>query len=334
MKKKILITGADGFIGSHVVELFIRRGYQVRAFILYNSFNSHGWLEDVDPKIKSKIDFYFGDVRNYDSVFLSMKGCSAVLHLAALIGIPYSYNTPSSYLDTNVTGTLNILQAAKKHKLKKIILTSTSEVYGSAQYVPMDEKHPINPQSPYAASKVAADAFGMSFYKSFGLPITILRPFNTFGPRQSERAIIPTIINQILKKNKYLSIGNIKPTRDFTYVEDTAQSFLLALKSKKNIGKIINIGSDFEISIKFLVKKIIFLTKSKIKIKIDNQRLRPKSSEVERLFAETKIAKKILKWKPRLNIEKNFDKSILKTIDWYKKNYHQKKISRQKEYIV
>ena len=334
MKKKILITGAEGFIGSHVTELFIRKGYHVKAFILYNSFNSYGWLDDIDIKMKSKIDFYFGDVRNYDSVFLSMKDCSVVLHLAALVGIPYSYNTPSSYIDTNVTGTLNILQAAKKLKLKKIVLTSTSEIYGSAQYIPMDEKHPINPQSPYAASKVASDALGISFYKSFGLPVTILRPFNTFGPRQSERAIIPTIINQILKKNKYLNIGNIKPRRDFTYVEDTANSFLLALKSKNNIGKIINIGSNFEISIKSLIKKIIFLTKSKIKIKIDSQRLRPNYSEVDRLFADTKIAKKILKWKTNLNKKKNFDEAILKTINWYKKNYHQKNIHREQEYTV
>jgi dTDP-glucose 4,6-dehydratase len=206
---------------------------------MYNSFNSLGWLDDINPDINSKIEFYFGDIRNYDSVYAAMNGCSAVLHLAALIGIPYSFNTPSSYLDTNVKGTLNILQVAKIRKLKKIVLTSTSEVYGSAQYVPMDENHPINPQSPYAATKVAADALGISFYKSFNLPITILRPFNTFGPRQSERAIIPTIINQILKKKKYLDIGNIKPTRDFTYVEDTALAFLLALKSKSNIGKII-----------------------------------------------------------------------------------------------
>lgn len=202
--KKILITGSEGFIGSHLTELLIKRGYKVRAFIMYNSFNSLGWLDDINPDINSKIEFYFGDIRNYDSVYAAMNGCSAVLHLAALIGIPYSFNTPSSYLDTNVKGTLNILQAAKIRKLKKIVLTSTSEVYGSAQYVPMDENHPINPQSPYAATKVAADALGISFYKSFNLPITILRPFNTFGPRQSERAIIPTIINQILKKKNIL----------------------------------------------------------------------------------------------------------------------------------
>lgn len=334
MKKKILITGADGFIGSHVVELFVKKGYQVRAFILYNSFNSYGWFDDIDINVKSKIDFFFGDIRNYDSVYASMQGCSAVLHLAALIGIPYSYSTPSSYLETNVTGTLNILQAAKNLKLKKIVLTSTSEVYGSAQYIPMDEKHPINPQSPYAASKVAADAFGMSFYKSFNLPITILRPFNTFGPRQSERAIIPTIINQILKKKKYLDIGNIKPTRDFTYVEDTALAFLLALKSKSNIGKIINIGSNFEISIESLAKRIIFLTKSKIRIRIDKKRLRPKLSEVDRLFADTSLAKKIFKWRPFLNKKNNFDNALLKTINWFQKNNHKKKINKKKEYIL
>jgi dTDP-glucose 4,6-dehydratase len=332
--KKILITGSEGFIGSHLTELLIKRGYKVRAFIMYNSFNSLGWLDDINPNINSKIEFYFGDIRNYDSVYAAMNGCSAVLHLAALIGIPYSFNTPSSYLDTNVTGTLNILQVAKIRKLKKIVLTSTSEVYGSAQYVPMDENHPINPQSPYAATKVAADALGISFYKSFNLPITILRPFNTFGPRQSERAIIPTIINQILKKKKYLDIGNIKPTRDFTYVEDTALAFLLALKSKNNIGKIINIGSNFEISIESLAKRIIFLTKSKIRIRIDKKRLRPKLSEVDRLFADTSLAKKIFKWRHPLNKKNNFDKALLKTINWFQKNNYKQKINKKKEYIL
>jgi dTDP-glucose 4,6-dehydratase len=331
MKKKILITGAEGFIGSHVVELFVKKGYNVKAFILYNSFNNYGWLSDIDNKIKSKIEFYFGDIRNYDSVFSSMNNCSSVIHLAALIGIPYSYNTPSSYLDTNVLGTLNILQAAQNRKLKKIVLTSTSEVYGTAQNIPMNEKHPINPQSPYAASKVAADAFGLSFYKSFNLPITILRPFNTFGPRQSERAIIPSIINQIIEENKFLKIGNLNPTRDFTYVEDTALAFLYALKSKKNIGKIINVGSDFEISIASLVKRLIFLTKSKIKIKIDKKRLRPKKSEVDRLFADTKLAKSIFNWTPNLSKKNNFDIALLKTINWFKKN---KKKNKKSKFIL
>ena len=311
MKKKILITGADGFIGSHVVELFVKKGYQVRAFILYNSFNSYGWFDDIDINVKSKIDFFFGDIRNYDSVFASMQGCSAVLHLAALIGIPYSYSTPSSYLETNVTGTLNILQAAKNLKLKKIVLTSTSEVYGSAQYIPMDEKHPINPQSPYAASKVAADALGMSFHKSFNLPITILRPFNTFGPRQSSRAVIPTIINQFLGKNEHLNLGNIYPKRDFTYVEDSVNATLLAGISERSIGETFNVGTGVEISINNVIKHINNIYGKNIepeyidKRDIDNIRRRVVSIE--------KIRHK-LRWSPQYSIEKG----LKKTIDWYK----------------
>jgi dTDP-glucose 4,6-dehydratase len=331
MKKKILITGADGFIGSHVVELFVKKGYQVRAFILYNSFNSYGWFDDIDINVKSKIDFFFGDIRNYDSVFASMQGCSAVLHLAALIGIPYSYSTPSSYLETNVTGTLNILQAAKNLKLKKIVLTSTSEVYGSAQYIPMDEKHPINPQSPYAASKVAADALGMSFHKSFNLPITILRPFNTFGPRQSSRAVIPTIINQFLGKNEHLNLGNIYPKRDFTYVEDVASAFYLAFKSNKNIGKILNVGSGFEISIKQIVERVSSITNYKIKIKLDNKRKRTKNSEVTRLCANYNLAKKDLGWKPQFSGLNKFNIGLEKTINWFSDNNY---LENSKKYIL
>jgi NAD dependent epimerase/dehydratase len=331
MKTKILITGADGFIGSHVVELFVKKGYQVRAFILYNSFNSYGWFDDIDINVKSKIDFYFGDIRNYDSVFASMQGCSAVLHLAALIGIPYSYNTPSSYLETNVTGTLNILQAAKNLKLKKIVLTSTSEVYGSAKYIPMDEKHPINPQSPYAATKVAADALGMSFHKSFNLPITILRPFNTFGPRQSSRAVIPTIINQFLAKNEHLHLGNIYPKRDFTYVEDVASAFYLAFKSSKNIGRILNVGSGFEISIKQIVERVSLITNYKIKIKLDSKRKRNKNSEVTRLCANYNLAKKYLDWKPQFSELNKFNIGLEKTINWFsEKNY----LKNSKKYIL
>ena len=331
MKTKILITGADGFIGSHVVELFVKKGYQVRAFILYNSFNSYGWFDDIDINVKSKIDFYFGDIRNYDSVFASMQGCSAVLHLAALIGIPYSYNTPSSYLETNVTGTLNILQAAKNLKLKKIVLTSTSEVYGSAKYIPMDEKHPINPQSPYAATKVAADALGMSFHKSFNLPITILRPFNTFGPRQSSRAVIPTIINQFLGKNEHLHLGNIYPKRDFTYVEDVASAFYLAFKSNKNIGRILNVGSGFEISIKQIVERVSLITNYKIKIKLDSKRKRNKNSEVTRLCANYNLAKKYLDWKPQFSELNKFNIGLEKTINWFsEKNY----LKNSKKYIL
>jgi dTDP-glucose 4,6-dehydratase len=321
MFKKILITGSEGFIGSHVTELFVKQGFNVRALVYYNSFNSYGCFDYVDSNLKKKINFIFGDVRNYDSVLQASKGCDIIIHLAALIGIPYSYITQESYLDTNVKGTLNVLQAARQLKISRIILTSTSEVYGSAQYIPINESHPINPQSPYAASKVAADAFGVSFYKSFNLPVTILRPFNTFGPRQSSRAIIPTIINQIVNNNKILNIGNLYPTRDFTYVEDLAKSFLLALRSKKSIGRILNIGSNFEISIKDLASRIIKITNSNIKIKIDKSRKRAKSSEVSRLYADTKYARNLIKWK---SFHKNdFNFRLKQTIDWFKEHKNQ-----------
>lgn len=331
MEKKILITGSEGFIGSHVLELLVKKGYKVKAFILYNSLNSHAWIDDLEKNIRSKIDVYFGDIRNHESVFESMKGCSAVLHLAALIGIPYSYLTPSSYLDTNIKGTLNVLQAAKLRKLKKIILTSTSEVYGSAQYIPMDENHPINPQSPYAASKVAADALGMSFYKSFNLPITIIRPFNTFGPRQSSRAIIPTIIKQCLSKNKYLNLGNIYPKRDFTYVEDVANAFYLALKSKENFGRVINIGSNFEISIKQIAERVLNIINYKMKIKLEKKRIRIKNSEVIRLCANYDLAKKILGWKPRFSGLNKFNLGLEKTISWFSKNNY---LDNSEKYIL
>jgi len=293
MKKKILITGSEGFIGSHVVEFFLKKNFYVKAFVYYNSFNSIGWLKEI--KKNKNLEIFPGDVRNYDTVYDALKDCYAVIHLAALIGIPYSYNTPDSYVSTNVVGTLNVLQASRKLKTKRVIITSTSEVYGTAQYIPIDEQHPLNPQSPYAASKVAADALAQSFYKSYKLPVTIVRPFNTYGPRQSERAIIPTIINQILS-NKVVELGNLTPTRDFTYVEDVAKAFYLVLNKKKSIGKVINIGSSFEISVKKLFLIIRKLIGKKNILKIINKRKRPKNSEVERLFADIKVAKKILTW--------------------------------------
>jgi len=317
MKKKILITGSEGFIGSHVVEFFLKKNFFVKAFVYYNSLNSTGWLKDIKKSKNLKI--FPGDIRNYDTVYDALKDCYAVIHLAALIGIPYSYNTPDSYVSTNVVGTLNVLQASRKLKTKRVIITSSSEVYGTAQYIPIDEQHPLNPQSPYAASKVAADALAQSFYKSYKLPVTIVRPFNTYGPRQSERAIIPTIINQILN-NKTMQLGNINPTRDFTYVEDVAKSFYLVLNKKKSIGKIINIGSGFEISVKKLFLVIGKLIGKKNTLQIINKRKRPKNSEVNRLFADTNIAKKILKWKTSYFKINGFKKGLLKTIDWFKKS--------------
>jgi NAD dependent epimerase/dehydratase len=320
MKKKILITGSEGFIGSHVTEVLIKKGYKVKAFVLYNSFSSLGWLSNIDPKLKKNIEFYFGDVRNFDSVYNGMKGCYAVMHLAALIGIPYSYLTPESYIDTNVKGTLNVLQSAKQLKLSKIVITSTSEVYGTAQYVPINESHPINPQSPYAASKVSADALAMSFYKSFNMPIAIIRPFNTFGPRQSNRAIIPTIINQLIANKTYIKLGNLNPTRDFSYVEDVAEAFYKVLISKHSIGKIINIGSNFEITIKKIVYLVLDILKIKnIKIILEKKRARKQNSEVFRLYSSNLLAKKIIKWSPKFSKSKGFYLALTKTVDWYLK---------------
>jgi len=320
--KKILITGADGFIGSHLTELLVKKGYNVKVMIYYNSFNSYGWLDTVDPKIKKEIEFCPGDVRNFDSVFSIMKNCDRVIHLAALIGIPYSYVSPENYLSTNILGTLNILNAAKNLNFQKIILTSTSEVYGSAQFVPITEKHPINAQSPYAATKVAADSLGMSFHKSFGMPVSILRPFNTFGPRQSARAIIPTIITQILSKKKIIKVGSLSPTRDFTYVEDTAAAFERCLKEKKSIGKIINAGSGYEISINNLIQTICNLMNYRLSIKVDKSRMRPKDSEVDRLLANSDLAKKLLKWDTKYKKQKNLNYGLKKTIDWFEINYN------------
>ena len=313
----IFITGADGFIGSHLTEKLIRKGYNVKSLVLYNSFNSWGWLDHCSLDIKKELEIITGDVRDeYLMRKIINKKIDVVINLAALIGIPYSYRAAKSYIDTNVYGLLNILNAARDSNVKKIIHTSTSEVYGTPQFVPITENHPIIGQSPYSASKIAADQIALSYEKSFKLPITILRPFNTYGPRQSARAVIPTIIVQLLKE-KNLKLGSLFPTRDFTYIEDTVDGFVNSIKNKKNIGEIINIGSGFEISIKELVKKIAKLMGKKIFLKSENSRIRPKDSEVKRLFASTKKAKKILKWKPKFSKKNGFEKGLLKTIDWF-----------------
>lgn len=280
----ILITGACGFIGSHLVEKLVKGNHNVRAFTFYNSRNSHGWLDDIDSKILKDLDLISGDIRDYDLLYKQTKKIDVIVHLAALIGIPYSYHAVKSYIDTNITGTYNVLNSARANNVSKTIITSTSEVYGTAQSVPIKEDHLLNAQSPYAASKIAADQLALSFYKSYGLPVTIIRPFNTFGPRQSARAIIPTIVTQLLKE-KVIRLGNLTPTRDFTYIEDTVNAFISAIKTKKISGEVINIGSKFEISIKDILKIINKDFGYNFDFKIDKKRIRNKNSEVYRLYA-------------------------------------------------
>lgn len=317
MTKKVLVTGADGFIGSHLVEELVRQGYEVKAFVMYNSFNTWGWLETIADDIKSSIEIFSGDIRDPFSVQKAMEGCNSVFHLAALIAIPYSYYAPDAYVDVNVRGTLNILQAARDLNFEKVIHTSTSEVYGSAQYVPIDELHPIKAQSPYSASKIAADQLAYSFYASFNLPVLIIRPFNTYGPRQSARAVIPSIITQIASGLELLRLGALEPTRDFSYVEDTVSGFISAFKSHNFSGDIINLGSGFEISVGNTAVLIKEIMQSDIEIISDSNRIRPESSEVNRLFSSNKKAIDILKWTPHYGGLNGFKKGLIKTIDWY-----------------
>jgi len=317
MSKRILVTGADGFIGSHLTEALFNKGYDVRAFVYYNSFNSWGWLDHIDAKIKNSLDVFMGDIRDGYQVETALKGCDTVLHLAALIAIPYSYNAPQSYIDTNIKGTLNVLQAAKKLGTAKVIHTSTSEVYGTAQFVPITEDHPLCGQSPYSASKIGADQLAISFYSSFGTPITIIRPFNTYGPRQSCRAVIPTIITQIANGQKNIKLGTISPTRDFSYVDDTVSGFISALESDNAIGEIINLGSGFEISIENTAKTIAKLMQKDITIECEKERIRPDNSEVERLCASNTKAKKILNWSPKYGAIDGFENGLRKTIKWF-----------------
>ena len=327
IKKKILVTGADGFIGSHLIERLLSLNYDVRAFVMYNSFNSWGWIDTLDKNIKDKIDIFTGDIRDINCVRLAMNNCEIVVHLAALIAIPFSYLSPRSYIDTNVLGTLNILETAKELGIEKIIHTSTSEVYGTGKYIPINEDHPITGQSPYSASKIAADQIAMSFYCSFKSPLTILRPFNTYGPRQSARAIIPTIIMQILDGKHDIYLGDTSTTRDFNYIDDTVSGFICAIESKIDPGEIINIGSGYEISIKELVDIISEIMNVKINIIQDKKRLRPSKSEVMRLCADNNKAKNILNWNPEYNNKEGLRTGLTKTIEWMKKNnfYNYKK---------
>ncbi|KLO21309.1 NAD-dependent dehydratase [Marinitoga sp. 1197] len=311
---KVLVTGAEGFIGFHLTEMLVERGYNVKAFVRYNFQNNWGWLEN--SKYKNDIEIYTGDIRDYDSVYDAMKDVDIVFHLAALIGIPYSYISPLAYIKTNTEGTYNILEAARKLNVQRVIHTSTSEIYGTAQYVPIDEKHPYNPQSPYAASKAAADHLALSYYRSFELPVTIIRPFNTYGPRQSARAIIPTIISQILAGKNQIKLGNLTPTRDLNYVKDTANGFITVGLHEKTIGDIYNLGTGKEISIGDLAKKIIKLTGKNVEIVTDKQRLRPLKSEVERLLSNPEKAMKLTGWKPQYTL----DEGLKETIEWIKEN--------------
>ena len=316
-KNKVLITGSEGFIGSNLVEEMVKNGISVKAFILYNFRNSPGWLQNIDKKILNEVEFFYGDIRDQESIEKSLNNCESLIHLAALIGIPYSYYAPQSYLETNIKGTLNCLISSRKHKLKKIIITSTSEVYGSGEYFPMDEKHPIKAQSPYAASKIASDQLSLSFYNSFEMPISIIRPFNTYGPRQSARAVIPSIIIQLKNNNNIISLGNLKAKRDFTFVTDTAKAFIKTLNNENSNGKVINLGTNFNVSIEKVVNTIGRILNKEIKIKQEKQRMRPRLSEVDNLLADNSLAKNILNWEPEYYGEKGFEKGIKKTIDWF-----------------
>lgn len=308
MGQLALVTGADGFIGSHLVEYLVEKGYRVRALVLYNSFNNWGWLEQ--SAVKKQIEIVSGDIRDPFLCENIMEGVDVVFHLAALIAIPYSYLAPASYVDTNVTGTVNICKAALKHKVKRLIHTSTSEVYGSALYVPIDEKHPLQPQSPYSASKIAGDSMALSFYNSFDLSLTIARPFNTYGPRQSARAVIPTIISQIAAGKKEINLGDVTTTRDFNYVLDTCEGFYLLANSDKTIGKTVNIGSNFEISIENTFNEIKDIMKSDAKIKIENERLRPVKSEVVRLWCDNSLIKDLTGFVPKYSIRKGLEETV------------------------
>lgn len=316
-RNKILVTGADGFIGSHLVESLVRAGHQVRAFVLYNSFNSWGWLDQAPKEIRDNLDVFAGDIRDPHGVKEAMKGCDAVLHLAALIAIPYSYHSPDTYVDTNVKGTLNVLQAARELELGRVIHTSTSEVYGTARFVPITEDHPLQGQSPYSATKIAADQLAYSFYAAFGLPVVIARPFNTYGPRQSARAVIPTIITQIANGRRQIKLGAVSPTRDFNFVKDTVAGFIAALNSDKGLGEVVNFGSNFEISIGDTARLIAEAMNTEIEILTDEARLRPEKSEVERLWAANIKARELFGWNPSYGGREGFKRGLSETAEWF-----------------
>ncbi len=314
---KILVTGADGFIGSHLVEKLLLLDFEVKAFCLYNSFGTKGWLDSTPSNLIQKLEVFFGDIRDLNSVKEAMKDCTHVFHLAALISIPYSYIAPSSYIDTNIYGTYNILQAARDLQVSQIIHTSTSETYGTAQYVPIDEKHPLVGQSPYSATKIAADQLAISFWKSFSTPVSILRPFNTYGPRQSSRAVIPTIITQIASGQKKIKIGKLSPTRDFNFVEDTCNSFIKILDCDDALGKVINSASNFEVSIGQTVDLITKIMDADVDIISEEKRFRPSNSEVNRLYGDNSLLRELTGWVPEYSGIKGFQKGLEITIKWF-----------------
>jgi len=316
-KMKTLITGADGFIGSHLTEALVRKGHNVRAFVLYNSFNSWGWLDHAPKDIRDNLDVFAGDVRDPHGVKEAMRGCDAVLHLAALISIPYSYHSPGTYVDTNIKGTLNVLQAARELGVRRVIHTSTSEVYGTARFVPITEAHPLQGQSPYSATKIAADQLAYSFYASFGLPVVIARPFNTYGPRQSARAVIPTIIIQIANGQRQIKLGAVSPTRDFNFVQDTVAGFIAALNCDQGLGEVVNFGSNFEISVGDTAHLIAEAMGAEIEIISDEARLRPENSEVERLWADNTKAKQLFGWQPAYGGREGFKRGLAETAEWF-----------------
>ena len=317
MTSRILITGADGFIGSHLAEALVREGYSVRAFVLYNSFNSWGWLDHIPRDVRESLDVWAGDIRDAHRVREAAKSSDAILHLAALIAIPYSYHSPESYVETNIRGTLNVLQAARDHGISRVVHTSTSEVYGTARFVPITEEHPLLGQSPYSATKIAADQLAYSFHAAFGLPVVIARPFNTYGPRQSARAVIPTIITQLASGAREIRLGAVRPTRDFSYVEDTVSGFLSVLKSEKGLGEIVNFGSGFEISVGDTAELIARLMKSDARVTSDQSRLRPADSEVERLCADTTKARNLFGWQPSYAGRDGFERGLSRTVEWF-----------------
>jgi dTDP-glucose 4,6-dehydratase len=317
--KNVLITGAGGFIGSHLVEALLSLDCRVTAFVHYNSFNCWGWIDSLPKAKQDAIRVFTGDIRDPNGIRDAMKGADVVFHLAALIGIPYSYHSPDTYVDTNIKGTLNVLQAARDLGVKKIIHTSTSEIYGTAQFVPITESHPVNPQSPYAATKAGADFLALSFYRSFGTPISVIRPFNTYGPRQSARAVIPTIIMQIMQGKKVIKLGDLSPTRDLNFVADTVKGFILSAEADISTGKVIHLGTGTEISIGDLAIKIAGLMGEKISIETENERKRPEKSEVDRLLADSSQARDLLGWKPSWDLEKG----LKETIRWFVEKKHQ-----------
>lgn len=318
IKPKTLVTGADGFIGSHLVEALVQAGHQVRAFVMYNSFSSWGWLDHIAPEIQKEIEVFSGDIRDPHRVRGAVQGCDTVLHLAALIAIPYSYESPEAYLETNARGTLNVLQAARDLGVSRLVCTSTSEVYGTAKFVPMTEDHPLQAQSPYSASKIAADMMALSFHAAYGTPVTVLRPFNTYGPRQSARAVIPTIISQIAAGNRRIKLGALHPTRDFSFVRDTARGFIQAAACDSIIGQVTNIGSGFEISIGDTAQLIAEAMGAEIEIECDQDRLRPAASEVDRLYAATAKAQRAMDWNPQFGGIAGFRRGLAETAEWFR----------------